>query len=77
MVASFRSDLQKIDGCYASSFRFVHQLLFFEADKCQNRARKRPASGSREREKVIPGWEQRLHRDTIDTFVGNAMARKF
>jgi hypothetical protein len=24
-----------------------------------------------------PGWQQRLHRDIIDTFVENVLARKF
>jgi hypothetical protein len=77
MVAPAHCNLQKIGCRSASGFRFVHQLVFLAADKCPNRACKKPASDSREREKIAPGWQQRLHRAIIDTSFERFLAREF
>jgi hypothetical protein len=76
MIASTCTDLRQIRSPQASCFRFAHQLVFLAANKRQSRACKKPASDSREREKIAPGWPQRLQRAIIDTSAFNLMARK-
>jgi hypothetical protein len=40
---------------------FLDRLVVFAAPKRVKRACTKPTSGSREREKIAPGWQQRLH----------------
>src|SRR5205823_14172774 len=63
--------------CFASRFRFVNWLVFPAAGKTEQCACNHAASDSCEREKIAPGWQQRLHRAIIDTSLVNRVARKF
>ena len=69
------NDLRKIGGTFAGGFRFIDGLVFRAAD--ESHARKKPASDSRETEKVVSSFSQRLHRATIDMLAGSFLARKF
>jgi hypothetical protein len=44
-----------------SGLFFVDRLVLFAAAKRSKRACTKPTSDSREREKIAPGWQQRLH----------------
>jgi hypothetical protein len=41
--------------------RFLDRLVLFAAAKRAKRACVKPTPGSREREKIALGWQQRLH----------------
>jgi hypothetical protein len=44
-----------------SGFCFLDRLVLFAAAKRAKRACVKPTPDSREREKISPGWQQRLH----------------
>ncbi len=71
------SDLRKIGSGPSSRFRFVNWLVFLAAGKNDNRACNEAASDSREAEKIVSGFPERLHRAIIDTLVESFLARKF
>jgi len=77
MVAPARGNLRKIGSRQASCFRFIDWFVFLAAGQSQERTCEKPTSDSCEREKIAPGWQQRLHRAIIDTSVVNRVARKF
>jgi len=71
------SDLREVGSCFAGRFRFVNWLVFLAAGKNDNRACNEAASDSREAEKIVSGFPERLHRAIIDTLVESFLARKF
>ncbi|PYL06722.1 MAG: hypothetical protein DME33_12810 [Verrucomicrobia bacterium] len=76
MVASARIDLREIRSPQASCLRFVNWLVLWAAGQSQKRMCEKPASDSCAKEKIAPGWPQRLHRAITDTSLFNLMARK-
>jgi hypothetical protein len=50
-----------LSAMVASGPSFLGRLVVFAAAKRAKRAGTKPTSDSREREKIAPGWQQRLH----------------
>src|SRR5213596_119238 len=70
-------DLRKIGGCFSGGFRFVDRFGLPAAGKTEQRAADDAGSDSGETEKIVPGWQQCLHRNIIDMSLANDVARKF
>jgi hypothetical protein len=76
MIASVHGNLRKIASRQASCLRLINWFVLRGAGQSQKRICEKPASDSCEKEKIAPGWPQRLQRAIIDTSVFNLMARK-
>src|SRR5437588_10677875 len=70
-------DLRKIGGRFSGGFRFVDRFGLPAAGKTEQRAADEAGSDSGETEKIVPGWQQCLHRNIIDMSLANGVARKF
>jgi hypothetical protein len=71
-------NLRKIGGRFSSRLRVVDWLVFLATAKRQHYAANDAGSDSGETEKIATGgWQQHLHRATIDTPLANGVARKF
>jgi hypothetical protein len=77
MMGFHRGDPRKIRSRSTGPVCFVGRLAFFAAAKREKRGCKKPTSDSREKEKIVSAWQQRLHRGIIDTLLVNRVARKF
>src|SRR2546421_150837 len=62
----FRCDLRKIRSCLIGRLCLPDVLVRFAGIKREQPAYRKPASDSREREKIASAWQQRLHRVIID-----------
>src|SRR6266481_4091662 len=70
-------NLWKIGGRFSGRLRIVAWLVFLTAAKRQHYAANDAGSDSCETEKIATGgWQQHLHRATIDTPLANGVARK-
>src|SRR4029077_15486693 len=76
MVASARSHVQKIGSRHATCLRLIGRFVLQAGGQRHKCICKKPASDSREREKIASGWQQRLHRALIDTSFVSSMARE-
>jgi len=70
-------NLRKIGGRFSGGFRFVDRFGLPAAGKTEQRAADDAGSDSGETEKIVPGWQQCLHRNIIDMSLANDVARKF
>jgi len=71
-------NLRKIGGRFSGRLRVVDWLVFLAAAERQHGAANDAGSDSSETEKIATGgWQQHLHRVTIDTLLANRVARKF
>jgi hypothetical protein len=76
MIASTCTDLREIGSPQASCLRFINWFVLWAAGQSQKRICEKPASDWCAKEKIAPGWPQRLHRAITDTSLFNLMARK-
>ena len=70
-------DLRKIGGRFSGSLRFVDGLGLPAAGEPKQRAADDAGSDPGETEKIVPRWQQCLHRNIIDTCLVDRVARKF
>jgi hypothetical protein len=71
------SNLRKISGCFPGCLRFIDRLALPATGEREQSAADDAGSDSGETEKMVPRWQQCLHRKMIDTSVANDVARKF
>src|SRR5437016_13272360 len=69
MVASAHSHLRKIGSRQSSCLRLINWFVLRGAGQSQKRKCEKPASDSCAKEKIAPGWPERVHRVITDTTV--------
>src|SRR5260370_16525691 len=70
-------NLRKSGGRFSGGFRFVDRFGLPAAGKTEQRAADDAGSDSGETEKIVPGWQQCLHRNIIGMSLASGVARKF